>query len=313
MAVRYIEPLGRAWTRMKLALLKPFDLHKWLVVGFNAFLAGLAEGHGASGGFRGGRGRAFGGFGELLSFPGRAWGWMLDHPGWFIAILFAAAFFLALILVLLWLSSRGKFMFLDNVVQSRAEVARPWKEYVREGDSLFLWRLVFSFVVLVGLAAFGVAFFVLGRRLYEPERIVPVLFLVGWSLTLFAYFVVVGYISLYLEAFVVPLMYKNRCGAVSGWSRFLKLWGRHPGPFILYGILLFGLYLLFGIMVVLAGLFTCCLGWLILVIPYIGTVVTLPFWFTLRSFSLEFLGQFGPDYALFPEPQAPLPSASSPA
>jgi len=29
--------------------------------------------------------------------------------------------------------------------------------------------------------------------------------------------------------------------------------------------------------------------------------VTLPFWYTLRAFSLEFLGQFGPEYAISSE------------
>jgi hypothetical protein len=52
---------------------------------------------------------------------------------------------------------------------------------------------------------------------------------------------------------------------------------------------------------------TCCLGWLVLIVPYIGTVVTLPMWYTLRAFSLEFLAQFGADYDAF----APQGSMSS--
>jgi hypothetical protein len=38
MTIRFMEPLGRAWQRMKQALFRPFDIHKWFVVGFNAFL-----------------------------------------------------------------------------------------------------------------------------------------------------------------------------------------------------------------------------------------------------------------------------------
>jgi hypothetical protein len=41
-----------------------------------------------------------------------------------------------------------------------------------------------------------------------------------------------------------------------------------------------------------------------MIIPYVGTVVTLPIWYTLRAFSLEYLAQFGPEYDLFPEPVA---------
>ena len=62
--------------------------------------------------------------------------------------------------------------------------------------------------------------------------------------------------------------------------------------------------LVFIFVVIVAGLVTRCIGWLLLVIPYIGTVVTLPFWYTLRAFSLEFLAQFGPEYNVFPRPAA---------
>ncbi|HSA94906.1 MAG TPA: hypothetical protein VLJ16_02560, partial [Acidobacteriota bacterium] len=60
-----------------------------------------------------------------------------------------------------------------------------------------------------------------------------------------------------------------------------------------------------------AGLVTCCVGWFLLIIPYIGTVITLPFWYLLRAFSLEFLAQFGPDYDVFAKPEAP--AATAPA
>jgi uncharacterized RDD family membrane protein YckC len=97
-------------------------------------------------------------------------------------------------------------------------------------------------------------------------------------------------------------MRNERLSTVAGWRRFLPLLGHHPFRFILYGLLIFMLYLLFVVVVIFAGLVTCCIGWLLLVIPYIGTVVTLPFWYTLRAFSLEFLAQFGPEYRLFPAP-----------
>ncbi len=31
MDIAFFEPVGRAWNRMKTALFKPFDLHKWFV------------------------------------------------------------------------------------------------------------------------------------------------------------------------------------------------------------------------------------------------------------------------------------------
>jgi hypothetical protein len=123
MRIAYLEPFGRAWERMKLALFRPFDLHKWFVVGFNAFLAGLAESRNGS---AGGRARGDMTFREFLDLPNRGWEWLTSHPGWFIAIGVLALVVIAVGIVLLWLSSRGKFMFLDNVVHNRAEIAKPW-------------------------------------------------------------------------------------------------------------------------------------------------------------------------------------------
>jgi hypothetical protein len=301
MRIAYLEPFGRAWERMKLALFRPFDLHKWFVVGFNAFLAGLAESRNGS---AGGRARSDMTFREFLYFPNRAWEWLTSHPGWFIAIGFLAVVVIVVVIILLWLSSRGKFMFLDNVVHNRAEIAKPWREFQKEGDSLFLWRLVFGFVSFVIFAAFIVFFFVGARQLYDAGfgRRVPVLFLVGMGLAFLLLLIVIGYISLFLNDFVVPIMGKGRLSTVAGWRLFLPLLGHYPFHFILYGLLIFMLYVLFVAVVIIAGLVTCCIGWLLLVIPYIGTVVTLPFWYTLRAFSLEFLAQFDTEYQLFPPP-----------
>jgi len=303
MHIAYLEPFGRAWERMKLALFKPFDLHKWFVVGFNAFLAGLAESRNVS---AGGRGRSDMSFREFLDLPNKAWAWLTSHPGWFIAIGFLAALAIAIGIVLLWLSSRGKFMFLNSVVHNRAEVAKPWREFQKESDSLFLWRLVFGLVAVAIFAAFMVFFFVGARQLYDLGlgRRMPVLFLAGLGLTFLVLLIIIGYISLFLNDFVVPIMARDRISAVAGWRRFLRLLGHHPLRFVLYGLLIFVLYLLFVVLVIFAGLVTCCIGWLALVVPYIGTVVTLPMWYTLRAFSLEFLAQFGPEYAVFPGPAA---------
>ena len=299
MQIAYFEPLGRAWERMKLALFRPFDLHKWLVVGFNAFLAGLAEGRNGSGSGRSGSKMSFR---EFLDLPNRAWGWLMNHPGWFVAILFIAAVLVVIGVLLLWLSSRGKFMFLDNVVHNRAEIAKPWRQFRREGDALFLWRLVFTLVSLVVIIAFVVFFLVAARQFYESGfgHRVPILFFVGMGLTFLIMMTIIGFISLFLNDFVVPIMYKNNITAIQGWRHFLSLLGRYPFHFVLYGLLMLALYILFVMAVIIAGLVTCCIGWLFLIIPYIGTVVTLPVWYTFRAFSLEFLGQMGPEYILFP-------------
>lgn len=301
MNIAYFEPLGRAWNRMKIALFKPFDLHKWFVVGFNAFLAGLMESPGGSGS-SGSRGRAHMDFDDFLNFPNKAWGWLMDHPGWLIAILFIITFIITLVIVLTWLSSRGSFMFLDNVVQSKAEIAKPWKQYRREGNSLFLWRLGFGLVCFIVIISIFIIFMVGAEALYgnNQHARIPVVFIIEMGLLFFIVIIVIGYISMFLKNFVVPLMYKHNITTTQAWRRYLMLFKQHPFHFLLFGLLVFVMTILVVIGLIFAGLLTCCIGFIFLVIPYIGTVVSLPVWYTFRAFGLEYLAQFGPDYDVFP-------------
>ena len=73
MPIQFLEPLGRAWNRMKEALFKPFELRKWFIIGFNAFLAGLTQASNGSGGSRSQKDVSFR---EFLDFPNRAWQWL---------------------------------------------------------------------------------------------------------------------------------------------------------------------------------------------------------------------------------------------
>jgi hypothetical protein len=193
-------------------------------------------------------------------------------------------------------------MFLDNVVQDKAEIAKPWKRFKTEGNSLFLWRVGFGFICFALFVMFFVFFFTTASHLYEGGSYhrVPVGFIVGMAFLFIFMIIITGYISMFLKNFVVPIMYKNSITTTRAWGRFLSLLSQHPFHFILYGLFVFVLTILVGIFIILAGLLTCLIGFVVLIIPYIGTVATLPIWYTYRAFSLEYLAQFGPKYRLFP-------------
>ena len=309
MTIQFMEPLGRAWNRMKVALFRPFDLHKWFVLGFSAFLAGLMDATNGSGGSRGGKG---GSFDKFIHFPRTAWAWLMDNPGWAIGILFLAVVAVVIGVVLTWASSRGVFMFIDGVVRDRVEIAGPWREYQKEGNSLFVWRLVFGVICIAAFGALVAWFFIQGAALYGAGhgRALPIALIAGLALLALVIVLACAYITLFLKDFVAALMYKNRISAVAAWKIFMGLFGQYAFHFLGYGILVFLLMLMFVFVVIVAGLITCCIGWLLLVIPYIGTVVTLPVWYTFRAFSLEFLAQFGPEYNVFPVPAVPEPTAA---
>ena len=75
---------------------------------------------------------------------------------------------------------------------------------------------------------------------------------------------------------------------------------------------MFCFMILFVFSVIAAGIVPCCIGWILLVIPYIGTVVTLPAWYRFKAFSIEFLAQPGVEYNAFP-PSEPQPEKATTA
>ncbi|MCP4204014.1 MAG: hypothetical protein GY769_19010 [bacterium] len=312
------DALSDAWDRMKTILFRPFDLKKWMVLGFTAWLAGLAQG-GQSFSWNVGGGAdssesevwASGGS-EAMPASARLetrtdwpdWDhwvqWLLEHPFWFAAGVFGCLFLLTLLVVILWLSSRGKFMFLDNVVHDRAEVVRPWNRYRRLGNSHFGFQLAFYglfMVIVLGAVllviaitsgsgmTFGAPGAGLGLIVLLPGVVLVVL--------------IAAYIQYFLDGFVVPLMYRYDLRVLDAWSRFGELFRRHPWALLLSGMFLLLLGLAAMVVVVVAGLLTCCIGLLLVIIPYIGTVVLLPIPVTYRGFTVALLDQMDPGY--FPD------------
>jgi hypothetical protein len=309
MTIQYIEPLSQGISRTRKALFNPLDIEKWFVVGFTAFLAGLGD-IGFSG-WTGFRHSSRFSLEEVLYFPQRVWGWLVSHPG--VAILAATLAFLAFIfgIIISWLGARGKFMFLDNVVRSQSRVVAPWYEYRKEGNSLFLFCLAWGFIILAIMITFLFFCFLNLQAIYANSGngralIFPAI-LAGLGLA--AISVISIFIYVFLKDFVVPLMYRDRIVTWQAIQKFSSLFLSNIFYFIGYGLFLLCLWLLILAGIVIAGCVTCCIGFVILIIPYISAVVLLPISYTFRSFSLEFLAQFGPEYTIFARPDVIPPDA----
>ena len=126
MQISPINPIGPAWHRMVRILFKPFDIVKWLLLGFCVFLAQCGNGGGGGGG--GGGAPPLPGGGGRQPQPDAEW---FEQNMAMILVIAAVAIvvLIALALLVTWISSRGKFMFIDGIAKNRGAVKEPWKEY----------------------------------------------------------------------------------------------------------------------------------------------------------------------------------------
>jgi hypothetical protein len=310
--ISVIAPISRAIERVKEVLFRPFSASKWFTIGFCAWLAYLGRGGGGANFNVPHRGH--GGAEQARAELWRAHDYVLDHLYWIVPAA-AALILLGLTLWVLftWLNSRGMFMFLHCVARNRAEVAEPWKQFGPQGDSLFAFRLGLGFVsmaVLLPPLLWGV---VKSLRMFMDAtwdaRGVRDVILLGaaWLVGV----IVFGIVRRLTNDFVVPLMFLRRKRWREGWAEFWCLLAAHPGEYVLYLLFQIVLAVAIGVIVVAAVLATCCIAGCFLALPYLGTVLLLPVLVFVRSYSLCYLAQYGPQYDAFAPAEPPL--AANPA
>ena len=302
-------PSGTAWESMKAMLFRPFSLGKWFMLGFSAWLATLGQGGGSvqmpviGNPFSGSSASTDGTFDNLdpASFAtalAEMWSYVRPYIALAIPIIILCV---GIGVMLAWVQSRGKFMFLDNLVNNRTEVKKPWAAYAGHGNSLFLWSLLYG---LACFAVFGLVFTGLVMTVLVPmgqtgefaqSMVAPI---IGFGLLFFLLSIANAYITLFLNELVVPLMYKFNLKTTEAWRRFLDMAEGKWGALLLYGLMYGVLCTAWSIGLLVIGVAACCLGVILSGIPYVCAVYALPMTTYMRFYSLQYLAQFGPEYQM---------------
>jgi hypothetical protein len=281
--IEIFKPFGEAFELMKRILFQPFDLKKWLVIGFAAWLASLGAGGGGSYNYQSKRGDEVQKVNDAIS--------QIPHPILVAGIALLIVLVLALIVLFAWLRARGGFMFIDCIVKNRSAIAEPWRDFRKEGNSYFLfWLLVgLSLLIFAGLLSLPLVVpAIKDESFLRSHSVYLISAIAGWILVM----VLLVLAWALVTSFMVPIMYRQRCRAAEAFAAATRLITAHPGEMLLY--CLFWVVLALGS--ALTGCVVTCATCCIAAIPYIGTVILLPVFVLLRSFSLLFLRQFGPDY-----------------
>lgn len=306
-------PITPALDRVKRVLFRPFDPAKWFTIGFCAWLAYLGQaGTGTGYSYHGG---PSGGGEDLSHAVGRARDFVMHNLSWLLPLA-ATLLIVGLVvgILIVWLSSRGRFMFLHCVALDKAEISEPWKQFVREGNSLFWFRLGIGLIGLVLVVPLLVLAGVTVYRLLEHDTswLVSVGQLAGTGLVLLGLAIVLALIEKFTTDFVVPIMFLRSSGCVAAWRELLALMSANAGRFALYVLFQIVLAIVIGAIVLGVVVATCCIAGCLLLIPYLGTVVLLPILVFKRSYALYYLAQYGPELDVFPPPAPPITDAPPP-
>jgi hypothetical protein len=293
--IEIFKPFGEAFELTKKILFRPFDLKKWFVIGFAAWLSNLGSGNYS---FRFNRNdwKNVSWFQDLDDMITQIPHWIL-WSGLGVIILLV----LALMIVIAWLRARGRFIFIDCIVKNRGAIAEPWREFRNQGNSYFLFGLLVGFIILIILAAASLPFMlpiVRGVTFLHMHDVYLICMIALWAVVLLLLILAWALIS----HFMIAVMYRRRCLAGEAFRIALSLIANYPGEITLY--CLFWIVLGIGTAITACAtiLVTCCMA----LLPYIGTVILLPLFVCLRAFGLRFIRQFGPDYDVW----AGIPEAS---
>ncbi len=304
--VSVIDPITTAIERVKLILFNPFEIEKWFIIGFCAWLANLTE-------VIANLCNVIANLRDELAKSGE----FVRHHLQVIIIVAVVILVIgfAIGIVLTWLSSRGRFMFLHCVAENKTEVKVPWRKYRRQGNSLFLFRLALTFISLL---CFGLVFgggivlsIAFGRGGHMGLVIVVLAVLILLFIPLAIIFTVIDKLTKY---FVVPIMYLRQCACMEAWREYITLFSANILRFIGFILFRWLLAIVTGTIQFIVFLGCCCCGGCLLAIPYIGTVLWLPILVFERSYSLYYLGQYGPEFDVFDKAQyEPAPDEFGPA
>ncbi len=297
MNISVTAPFKPAWKHMVRILFKPFDIKKWFALGFCAFLSQCGEGGGGNGGNFGNQNNPSGS--EFREGVNNVEIWINNNWGLFLGIAIGSVVCILIInLLVLWISSRGKFMLLDGIVKNRAAVIEPWNEFKTQANSLCIFRFILSIIsmlcvaLMIGLPAY-LAYPDFQADTWGDGATNALVAFVCLSIP---FAIAATAIAFFLGGFVVPTMYLRRVSVMEGWR---LAWGHlckdHLGSAFLLFLLLVVLGIGVGVIAFAVTCATCCLA----ALPYISSVVFLPVTVFFTCFFLVYIEQFGNEWKFF--------------
>ncbi|MBI4394666.1 MAG: hypothetical protein HY583_00565 [Candidatus Omnitrophica bacterium] len=241
-----------------------------------------------------------------------------------------------ILLVLLWVSARFNFIFLELVVKRDVPIKEGFAKCKLSGNSYFKWLVVFG-LVGIGALVLNVALIVFAISFAKPLLLILVPLLIFFIVAL-------AVVMTLVDDFILPIMYQDSSRILEAVKRFFSF-RLGFGSLALYLLIKFGLGvlsmivlsllgILIGAVILAVGLLTALLGSflatvlsflkpillivgilllisiIIAVILFIG-LITLPIPVFFRVFSLSYFPRLVGNYNLLTIPTSKGESSSS--
>jgi hypothetical protein len=296
---------------MKRILFRPFNIGTWFSFGFVFFLQSCMEGGGSNGLNipRGNSGGSGGGFGhgsdsgdtgnnlagiahDLMSSGGGSSG--IDPSVIVIILAVACLIAIPMVILMLWLGTRGQMMAIRSVAIGQANISEQWNATRDAGGKLFKFHLAMTGIGLVMFVPLGGVAAVVAlpaiRDGAKIESLLPMLIGLGVIAVLLMFPLLL--VNAMARNFVAPIMLKHGVGAREGWKRFWAVGRSQVGGIIVFYLMRLLVSLGAGIVGIIAGFLTCCLGFL----PVLHQTLMAPYYVFERAWTLEVLASMSPDF-----------------
>ncbi len=309
----------RAWQRMKAILFQPFSFARWCGIALAAWIASIGSGginininanpqellselRSAS-------------LSECPKTPEDIVFWLKNLlappeatalPDFStIGIIFMALiaiFSIVVGIVLCWVRARGTFAVLHKIHRPNATWNEAWQVGQAGGiaKSLFLWRLCIGAIFFACLIPAGIAMFLAIGKISglagsgeSFAAILPTIMI--WVILCMILGAAYSLVMSLTKEFMEPIMYWRQIGAMQAWKVMNEFCSQCAGAVFRYYIMLCAWWIAAFFMIL--GIILCSLGTylLLLIVPFVNILATLPVTIFFRATGLEMLRQWRPD------------------
>lgn len=332
-----VESFSRSFKHTEKILFKPFNLVKWLKLGFISLFIG-------GGGFSGFN-YNFNDFNkykhkELLYTHSNDWLIikskiisLLSKPDILGYISLAVLAAIVLFFIFIWLNSVFHFVFIDNIIKNSAFIKEPFHRLKPKGNSLFLWFVAITIISIVISAVLILAMGINIDAAQQFNQTFNILWIILFALIFIVFIICISVLITLVTDFVVPIMYAEDVKITKGWEFFKPIAKNNIGGLITY----FLLKLVIAVMQAILGVIATVASLIIVGIPtaiiavigfiigsslnltwsvatillagvfgiiafcafiYIAQVILMPIEVLKKTFALDILGQFKDNWNL---------------